>query len=97
MHQEQRHKLAFWFGLFGLLCPVCLGGLIFLMHQGVFTFSGDFHGDRSFGFYMLSVLALLPAGALCSSIGIILKRSSPPAVLGLLINLGLMLFIIAKL
>lgn len=92
MTENTRHKLASWLGLGGLLCPACLLTVIYLMRQGFFAFSDDFHGYKGLGFFLLWASALLPAGALCSTAGVVLKRRNLPAILGLLVNFGLMLF-----
>ena len=96
MNDAKRRKLATRLGLVSLLCPVLLGLLLFLMHQGAFAFRDDFHGYRGVGFFMTWVLVLLPAGAILGSAGIVLQRTSFAAILGLLVNLVLMLFFIFR-
>lgn len=97
MNQIKRRKFARRMGIISLTCPVLLGLLLFLMHQGAFSFRDDFHGLRSVGFFMTWILILLPIGAVLGSAGIFLHRTSLAAILGLALNTGLMLFAIVKL
>jgi len=96
MSKTSRQQRAFWLGVISLLCPVLLGLLLFLMHQGAFAFRDDFHGYRGVGFFMAWLIILLPAGALSGSVGVAFQRNSLLAILGILVNLGLMVFFIFK-
>lgn len=94
MHEIKRRKLARTMGIASLFCPICLAILLVLMHQGAFAFRDDFHGFRGVGFFMACLVILLPAGALFGSVGIYFQRNSLFAVLGLLVNLGVMVVFI---
>jgi len=95
--EKTRNKMASWLGLVGLLCPACLLAIILLMRHGLYTFADDFHGYKGLGYFLLWASALLPAGALCSSAGVVLNHRNLLPILGLLVNFGLMLFGIVSL
>lgn len=97
MHEEKSRKLSFRIGLIGLACPLGLIVIIVLMRAGAFTFHDDFTGYKALGFFLLWAMVLLTSGLLASAIAVALNRRSVSALIGLVVNFGLFLFVLLRL
>jgi hypothetical protein len=94
MSQDSRHKLSLVLSLTGLACPLLLFGIVLLMRNDLITFHDDITGWKGLGFFMMWALALLPTGLLSSCIALFFNRRSILAICSVLLNLGLLSFIL---